>query len=202
VTEDPERAADGHAGRFERGDHLRVRRPLGYDHHGIYVNDQRVIQFGGRILDKPHASIEAVALDQFERSGTAEVVRHGDGAPAVRLRPADPQDAIVERAEFLLAHRTHVPSYNLLGNNCEHAATWCVNRHRDSHQIQFFHLTNSVALLLLYSTAARRTGRLSPAVLRTGLAITVGGIIVRIITETGGFRWLNRIDRKWTGTST
>lgn len=26
-------------GRFEPGDHLRVRRPLGYWHHGIYVSE-------------------------------------------------------------------------------------------------------------------------------------------------------------------
>jgi Lecithin retinol acyltransferase len=31
---------------FERGDHLRVRR-FGYDHHGIYMPDARVIDFSG-----------------------------------------------------------------------------------------------------------------------------------------------------------
>ena len=37
------------AGRFRSGDHLKVRRPRGYDHHGIYISDDRVIQFGSGI---------------------------------------------------------------------------------------------------------------------------------------------------------
>ena len=34
------------AGRFRSGEHLKVRRPRGYDHHGIYISDDRGIQFG------------------------------------------------------------------------------------------------------------------------------------------------------------
>ena len=37
-----------------------------YNHHGIYIGDDRVIQFGGGIWDKPHAKIEAVSLKDFE----------------------------------------------------------------------------------------------------------------------------------------
>jgi lecithin:retinol acyltransferase len=61
--------------RFEPGDHLQVRRRFLYNHHGIDVTDDRVIQFGGGIFDKPHATIEAVSLADFEKDGTAEVVQ-------------------------------------------------------------------------------------------------------------------------------
>ena len=75
--------------RFQRGDHLQVRRPMLYNHHGIYVSDDRVIQFGGGIWDKPHAVISAVSLKDFERDGTARVVRHGrDSWFTGHLRPA------------------------------------------------------------------------------------------------------------------
>ena len=67
------------AGRFQPGDHLKVRRPTGYYHHGIYVSDDRVIQFGSGVtlLNKGGTAIDAVSLRGFEQRGTAEVVRHG-----------------------------------------------------------------------------------------------------------------------------
>jgi hypothetical protein len=37
------------AGGFRSGDHLKVRRPRGYDHHAIYISDDRVTQFGSGI---------------------------------------------------------------------------------------------------------------------------------------------------------
>src|SRR6266436_7511930 len=46
---------------FGPGDHLRVWRRL-YFHHGIFTGDDIVVQFGGRVLDKPHARISAVPL--------------------------------------------------------------------------------------------------------------------------------------------
>jgi hypothetical protein len=40
---------------FDAGDHVKVQRPL-YIHHGIYVNDCRVIDFsGGNLFRKPKA---------------------------------------------------------------------------------------------------------------------------------------------------
>jgi hypothetical protein len=55
------------AGRFRSGDHLKVRRPRGYHHHGIYISDDRVIQFGSGITltDKSRAAVSAVTLAEF-----------------------------------------------------------------------------------------------------------------------------------------
>ncbi|MGA2165886.1 MAG: lecithin retinol acyltransferase family protein [Solirubrobacteraceae bacterium] len=59
------------AAKFATGDHLRVWRPLGpvgYYHHGIYIDDARVVQFGGRIGDKaPGDSRRSTAIDIRER---------------------------------------------------------------------------------------------------------------------------------------
>ena len=67
------------SGRFQPGDHLHVRRRGLYHHHGIYISDDHVIQFGSGItlLDKTHTSVGAVSLDEFEQGGTAQRVRHG-----------------------------------------------------------------------------------------------------------------------------
>jgi hypothetical protein len=113
--------------RFQPGEHLQVWRGL-YHHHGIYVSDERVIQFGSGItlMDKSHTGIDAVALRDFENGGTAEVVRHGQ----LRLitaydPPADESWKIIERAEFLLKLQPRLP-YHLIGHNCEHIANMCV----------------------------------------------------------------------------
>lgn len=98
------RVASNGMSRFQPCDHLQVRRGL-YHHHGIYVSDEQVIQFGSGVtlMGKSHTGIDAVALSDFENGGTAEVVHHGH----LRLitaydPPADEPWKIIERAEFLL----------------------------------------------------------------------------------------------------
>ena len=120
---------DGMDGRFRPGDHLRVRRPRGYNHHGIYVSDDRVIQFGSGITltGKSRTGIDAVPLKDFENGGTAKVVRHGTPrwTTGGYDPPADEAWKIVERAEFLLRLQPRLP-YHLIGHNCEHIANMCV----------------------------------------------------------------------------
>ena len=86
--------------RFSRGDHLRVFR-AGYFHHGVYDRDDRVFEFGGRIWDKPNARIRTVSLSEFERNGTATLVRHPSRTIVGLLPRAVPPDEIIQRAEFL-----------------------------------------------------------------------------------------------------
>jgi len=125
-------------GTFNPGDHLQVRRPWGYNHHGIYVSDERIIQFGGGISDKPRAAITAVPLKEFELDGTAAVVQHGRHTSLTGYLPAaDEPWKIIARAEFLLALQPRLP-YNLIGHNCEHIANMCVaGGYTESHQTRF-----------------------------------------------------------------
>ena len=58
---------------FSLGDHLRVWRGY-FWHHGTYVGDDRVVQFGGGIFDKRHACVEEVTLSDFLQGGRVEVV--------------------------------------------------------------------------------------------------------------------------------
>lgn len=125
------------AGRFAPGDHLHVRRFTRYKHHGVYVSDSRVIQFGGRILDKPDATIGVASINEFERGGVAHVVEHGGrGHFFPPLPDTLPRDEIIKRAEWLL--KNYTPGrYNVIGNNCEHMANWCVTGwYSESHQIR------------------------------------------------------------------
>jgi hypothetical protein len=117
------------AGRFQPGDHLQVCR-TGYYHHGIYVSDDRVIQFGSGVtlLNKRGTAIDAVTLRDFEQRGTAGVVRHGyESWLGGGYHPAaDEPWKIVARAEFLLKLQPRLP-YNLIGHNCEIIANICAS---------------------------------------------------------------------------
>jgi hypothetical protein len=128
-------------GRFRPGSHLQVRRPRGYNHHGIYVSDDRVIQFGSGITltGKSKASIDAVSLHDFENGGTANVIRHGTPKFITGYDPpADEAWKIVERAEFLLKLQPRLP-YHLIGHNCEHIANMCVaGTWIESYQVRTF----------------------------------------------------------------
>jgi hypothetical protein len=160
---------------FKRGDHLQVRRLWGYRHHGIYVNDQRVIQFDGRICDKPGATIEAVSLAKFEDRSKAEIVRHNRyRAPfGMWLPKADAPEKIIQRAEWLLANHPPRRRYNLVGNNCEHMANFCVSEFTESLQVRrFFPLRASVTYAVgLYLALRIRTSRFFPWQLILGAEI-------------------------------
>jgi Lecithin retinol acyltransferase len=115
--------------RFRRADHLRVRRWGLYWHHGVYIDDERVIEFGREPFSrKRQALIRPVTLSAFEAQGTAVVVEHpqhflfgvGMGLPSALSR-----GEILARAEFLMG-KSAPGRYNLIGANCEHLANWAV----------------------------------------------------------------------------
>lgn len=58
------------------GDHLRAKRPSGYWHHGIYVGDERVIEFGGDKRAKAEAQVQEVSLHEFQDRSPTETVSH------------------------------------------------------------------------------------------------------------------------------
>jgi len=96
---------------FAPGDYLRVCRP-GYFHHGIYVGDDQVVQFGGSVWDKPNATIALAPFEEFAKGASVETVSH----------PDDPAGA-VKRALWLVENPPP-RAYNVVGFNCEHVAPW------------------------------------------------------------------------------
>jgi hypothetical protein len=170
------------AGRFRLGDHLQVQRPLLYFHHGIYISDERVIQFGSgvRLWDKTRTAIDAVTLEGFEQGASAEVVRHGYESPFTGHHPAaDEGWKVAARAEFLLKLQPRL-RYNLIGQNCEIIANMCASGSwSESYQARRFfvaRLAMNVPLSLFISSRSRRNlslpGWLRPVVV-VGTAATV-----------------------------
>lgn len=189
------------AATFTAGDHLRVWRPLGpfgYYHHGIYIDDGHVVQFGGRIGDKAHATIGAVPLSKFENGGTAKRVPHGGrtwwGAPrfdAIR------RDVTVRRAERLA--ETHPAGlYDLFGYNCEQAATFCSTNSYESYQVRgYFAVRSLVGIpVVLYVAACNNNrgtwSRLAPAALAIWL---LSGLTPHALHQLRGERFMKTVGR-------
>lgn len=117
---------------IQPGDELRVERAA-YHHHACYVGNGAVVQFGGRIKDKPHASIHYASLADFAKSGQVKIVPHEglDRAAAVR------------RALWLL-NNPPPTTYNVFGYNCEHVARWCATGKIESSQAKGALTVNSL----------------------------------------------------------
>lgn len=159
TNEQPAAAA---AQRFSLGDHLRVWRGY-FWHHGIYVGDDRTVQFGGGIFDKRRACVEEVGLSDFLKGDRVEVVPESQKWPGLwgigrwRLPPALPPEEIVRRARWLAARRLE-GTYNLVGRNCETIALWCVCNFAESLQRQRFQSVNASIAVVIGLTTPISTG--------------------------------------------
>jgi Lecithin retinol acyltransferase len=95
----------------------------GYAHHGIYVGEGRVVQYGGLSRGLRRGPIEEVSLSQFAQ-----------GRPICQ-RPGESlwfdRDEVVRRARMRLGENR----YNVLTNNCEHFCEWCVRGEHRSYQV-------------------------------------------------------------------
>ncbi|MCX8037950.1 MAG: lecithin retinol acyltransferase family protein [Candidatus Sumerlaeia bacterium] len=105
-----------------RGDHLRVWRGC-YYHHGIEVENGKVVHFIGEPLSKSNAKIRQTSMEVFLKGGEKEVVEYSK---------SDPPGVVVRRALSRLGES----GYDLFSNNCEHFARWCKTGKHESEQVR------------------------------------------------------------------
>ena len=108
------------------GTHLKVKR-TGYTHHGIYVGNGNVVHYSGFAEMFKKGKIELTSIDDFM----------GDAGDLYRVKypthcEVYSDDEICERALSRLSEN----NYNLVTNNCEHFATWCVTGVERSEQVE------------------------------------------------------------------
>jgi hypothetical protein len=118
---------DDHAWKRLVGQHLTVRRQ-GFTHHGVCVDTDRVMHYGGLsggISDKNSGGVSEVWLGEF-LLGQPLRVRHYR-----RPRRRFNQVNTVWRARSRLGENV----YGLLDNNCENFASWCVTGVDRSEQV-------------------------------------------------------------------
>lgn len=121
---------------MQAGDHL-VSPRTGYSHHGVYVGNDRVVHYAGFSDGFNKGVIEETTLDEFSRGNAVHVRKY-----IVRIYDAAES---VDRAYSRLGEDL----YNLLCNNCEHFATWCVFGLHSSDQVNTY-LANGAAAVKMY----------------------------------------------------
>ena len=104
------------------GAHIKVQR-AGYTHHGIYIGKNQVIHYIGDFQDKK-PSIRQDSLQSFQ-GNSSKIIR-------VTHSNAFPSRIVVKNAKSRLGET----EYNLLYNNCESFATWCVTGKSKSEQVE------------------------------------------------------------------
>lgn len=107
---------------MERGDHLVTPR-IGYTHHGIFVGNDRVVHYSGFADGISKGVIEVTSLKAF-CNGNKVTVR------TYAIRKYSHEESVT-RAYSRLGEDL----YNLLINNCEHFATWCITGWHSSEQV-------------------------------------------------------------------
>ncbi|MBB5398623.1 hypothetical protein OKW50_005566 [Paraburkholderia youngii] len=104
------------------GAHLVTQRN-GYEHHGIYVGNGRVVHYSGFAGSAHRGPVEEVELARFAAGHSM----------SVRATPS----AIYVGAEAVSRARSRLGEnrYRLLTNNCEHFCAWCLLGESRSEQV-------------------------------------------------------------------
>src|SRR5690242_16220299 len=99
---------------WPQGTHLVTPR-FGYQHHGIYIGNGRVLHYAGLCEGWRIGPVEEVSLDCFSSGHPVWVKEH----PKAKFRGA----VAVARARSRLGEKR----YSLFKNNCEHLCTWSID---------------------------------------------------------------------------
>lgn len=120
----------------EVGDQLRAKRDLDilpgmtYYHHGIYIGEGRVIQFGSRaeVLDVNQAEVLESSLEGFIKTSDLEIASY----TSEELKEKRSVSEIVEIAKSRLGEK----GYSITENNCEHFCNEVMFDKKISYQIE------------------------------------------------------------------
>ena len=105
------------------GAHLVTQR-RGYEHHGIYVGDGKVVHYAGFASSTQRGPVCEVMLAQFAAGHAVAVRPHP--------LPKYAGQAAVQRAHSRLGEN----HYRLLTNNCEHFCEWALHGVARSFQVE------------------------------------------------------------------
>lgn len=111
---------------IQLGAHLSSGR-TGYTHHGIYVGDGKVVHYSGLANGLSKGNICETTIEKFNLGrDKITVITHPN--PSEYFTPIE----IVKRARSRIGEN----DYNIIFNNCEHFATWCVTGTASSEQVK------------------------------------------------------------------
>ena len=159
------------------GSHLVTPR-IGYQHHGLYIGQNRVIHLTS------NSQIEIVSLSEFT---------DGNGYSIQKFHSKFSRQEIVERAMSRLGN----DNYHLVFNNCEHFCNWCIHDKHRSQQVNNATLTATSRGLAVAqaSTVTTATGLVTASALTSSVTLlSATPILPAAIVGFGVFKlvqWLS-----------
>ncbi|MEX5688938.1 lecithin retinol acyltransferase family protein [Pseudomonas silesiensis] len=156
------------------GSHLVVGRGL-YTHLGIYVGHDHVIHYFGMASGINKGCIELTSLKDFAQGKSIKVKTY-------RKKPFH-RPQIYQRAKSKVGEN----KYNILFNNCEHFATWCVTGEHTSEQANaaITHTSNAlVAQLVAKKTAEKVAGPVVRHLIASRFTAIAGNLISGQVART------------------
>lgn len=125
------------------GDHVYSPRK-GYTHHGIYIGGNEVVHYSGFVDGWKGGKIEATTLRRFQRGNSVHVRRYTDKSKFdANLHTRSARKYSAEKTVERALSRLDEDWYNVLVNNCEHFACWCVTGRHSSEQVRDAVLTSA-----------------------------------------------------------
>ena len=140
---------------LKAGDHIKADYGM-YYHHGIYVGDGQVIAYS----KENNKSVALTSLDEFAQGHAIIKVEHDDAKFS--------RDEVVDRAYSRLGE----DDYNLVFNNCEHFANWCVTGNAKSDQVR--ETVIDAAALATVGYKVYKHVRRTDTTIRTAIALSTG----------------------------
>ena len=117
----------------------------GYEHHGIYVGNGKVIHYAGLARGNFRGRIEEVELAAFAYGRSVWTRRSGP--------PTFSPQEIVRRARSRVGENR----YRVFRNNCEHFCEWCLRGDARSYQVERFFRCRAAVITVLRDCVARLT---------------------------------------------
>lgn len=99
---------------------------LEYQHYGVYIGNGKVIHFApleGQDISFENGIIHEAELEVFLKGRALQIEKN--------VKNAFSEQEIIQRARSRLGEK----GYNLITNNCEHFARWCVTGESISYQV-------------------------------------------------------------------
>jgi len=166
------------------GSHLLSPR-TGFNHHGIYIGNGRVIHYSGMARTLTHKDL--VRLPGLIRYGCVvktSIKRFCDGHGFRVIEHPHAKftgEAVVERAKKRLYER----SYYLYSNNCEHFVNWCIDDTFKSPAVTRILIGFAVFGFLVHAFGISKLTRRMPMwarILLNGLSASIGSFILTHFT--------------------
>ena len=159
---------------FKPGSQLQIFRQfwglIPFYHHGIYVDDHEVIEYGGgNLLDLSATKVRKTTLLSFEDGGNAEVVTHPTKWKGITYSPYLPPDETIDRARWLVDNQP--PTYWVAHRNCEYIANWCATGDFESFQTKRLIGAKAMALDLPLLFALRKLSSRNAKLLATASGV-------------------------------